>query len=63
MVEQFDGGVRLILGRAVAATSDTVASTQAWVTELEGLLTAYPQEWQFSVDKHWSRVLRPAPRG
>lgn len=61
IVEQTGGRLRLVLGREVSPDADIVASTQEWVTELERLLKSRPQEWQFSVDKHWSRVLRRPP--
>ncbi len=57
MVEQTEAGLSLILGRDAVPTQDTVASTQIWVSELERLLRACPEEWTFSLDKHWSRVL------
>lgn len=58
VVDQSSGGMRLILGNAVEPLADVVETTQAWVTELESLIRAYPEEWTFSLDKHWSRVLR-----
>lgn len=61
VVEQTPGGMRLVLGRAVEPMADVVETTQAWVTELESLIRAYPEEWTFSLDKHWSRVLRQSP--
>lgn len=62
-VEQTDHGVSLILGETVTPTGDMSETTQAWVSEHERLIRAYPEEWAFSLDKHWSRVLRadPAP--
>lgn len=60
-VEQTDHGVTLILGEAVIPTDDMVETTQAWVSEHERLIGLYPEEWAFSLDKHWSRVLRMPP--
>lgn len=58
MVTQADDGVSLILGEATVPTEDLSASTQAWVSELERLVSTHPHEWAFCLDKHWSRVLR-----
>lgn len=62
-VEQTRQYLRLHLSEAVIPTEDTQGTTQAWVSELERLVRAHPAEWAFSLDKHWSRVLRmdPAP--
>lgn len=57
-VVQTQDGLQLILGEAVIPTPDMQETTQAWVSELERLVRANPQEWAFSLDKHWSRVLR-----
>lgn len=60
IVEQTEDGVSLVIGRTVTPSADIVATTQDWVNELERLLRSYPDEWAFSLDKHWSRVLRGA---
>lgn len=64
VVAQTPDRMRLILGDAVEPTDEVVETTQAWVSGLEGLIREYPEEWTFSLDKHWSRVLRRAsPQG
>lgn len=56
-VRQASDGVSLILGKAVFPTAGIVETTQDWVDELTNLLRANPEEWNFCLDKHWSRVL------
>ena len=60
-VQQTRQHLRLHLSPTVIPTPDTQETTQAWVTELEQLVRAHPEEWAFSLDKHWSRVLRADP--
>ena len=60
-VEQTRQQLRLIMGEAIVPTDDMVETTQAWVSELERLVRDHPTEWAFSLDKHWSRVLRNDP--
>lgn len=55
------GGISLILGDASVPTGDVQEATQAWVSELERLVKAHPEEWAFSLDKHWSRVVQADP--
>ena len=50
--------ISLRLGVAVEPSDDPLATTHAWVAELENLLRKHPEEWTFALDKHWSRVLR-----
>ncbi len=57
-VDQSKDGMSLVLGNAVAPTENLSDTTQAWVTELESLIKSYPDEWAFSLDKHWSRILQ-----
>lgn len=52
--------ISLRLGAAVEPSDDTLATTQAWVAELEKLLRTHPEEWTFALDKYWSRILRDA---
>lgn len=56
-VRQTDDGLRLCLGKEIWPTQNIVDSTQFWIAELEKLLRANPEDWSFSLDKHWSRVL------
>jgi lauroyl/myristoyl acyltransferase len=56
-VRQTGNGVSLILGNAILPTAAIVETTQSWVHELESLLRANPEEWNFCLDKHWSTVL------
>lgn len=62
VVEQTPQGMRLVFGPAVVPSGDIVATTQDLVSALEALVRLYPAEWAFSLDKHWSRVLRRAAR-
>jgi lauroyl/myristoyl acyltransferase len=57
-VTQTDGRLTLLIGNAIAPSADIVASTQDLVSQLEGFITLHPDEWPFSVDKHWSRALQ-----
>jgi KDO2-lipid IV(A) lauroyltransferase len=62
VVAQHDRGISLVLGQGAIPEGDLQAATQAWVSELERLLKAHPEEWAFSLDKHWSRTLQaPSP--
>jgi lauroyl/myristoyl acyltransferase len=56
-VQQTDGGLTLRLGKASSPTHSIAEDTQCWIDELEKLLRSNPEEWNFSLDKHWSRVL------
>ena len=56
-VRQTDGGISLCLGKESSPTHSIIEDTQYWVDELEKLLRSNPEEWNFSLDKHWSRVL------
>jgi lauroyl/myristoyl acyltransferase len=56
-VRQTDDGLSLFLGKESLPTHSIVESTQYWVDELEKLLRSNPEEWNFFLDKHWSRVL------
>lgn len=56
-IQQTEDGIRLHPGKDVWPGHNIVESTQCWVDELEKLLRAYPGDWSFSLDKHWSRVL------
>jgi KDO2-lipid IV(A) lauroyltransferase len=56
-VRQTGKGVRLILGEAVLPTDDIAKTTQSWIDEIAELLRENPEEWNFSLDKHWSTVL------
>jgi KDO2-lipid IV(A) lauroyltransferase len=56
-VRQTGNGVTLILGKEILPAADIVETTQEWVDELANLLRANPEEWNFSLDKHWSTVL------
>jgi lauroyl/myristoyl acyltransferase len=56
-VRQTEDGLSLCLGKDSSPTQSIVESTQYWVDELEKLLRANPEEWNFCLDKHWSRVL------
>jgi len=58
MVVQSDTGIELMLGPAIAPDRDLAAVTQRWVTAMEDLILCHPSEWTFSLDRHWSRVLR-----
>ncbi|QXT40792.1 hypothetical protein [Gymnodinialimonas ceratoperidinii] len=58
VVAQEGNGISLILGHGAVPEGDLQEATQAWVSELERLLEAYPEEWAFSLDKHWSRTLQ-----
>ena len=57
-VVQGPESIILHLGTEVSPTESLVETTQAWIDELERLLKAYPEEWTFSLDKHWSKALR-----
>ena len=61
IVVQRRGEIRLVLGPTVEATGDIAETTQAWVTEMELLIRAHPEEWAFWLDKNWSRLLRAEP--
>ena len=61
MVEQTKSEIRLILGKTVVPSANLATTTQEWVRELELLVRAYPHEWAFWLDKHWSRLLRKSP--
>jgi KDO2-lipid IV(A) lauroyltransferase len=56
-VRQTGDGLRLIIGKEVWPTENLVDSTQAWMDEVVTLLRANPEEWNFALDKNWSRVL------
>jgi KDO2-lipid IV(A) lauroyltransferase len=56
-VRQTEDGLSLCLGKDSSPTQSIVESTQYWVDELEKLLRSNPEEWNFCLDKHWSRVL------
>lgn len=58
MVVQTKDAISLHIGAAIEPGVDLVATTQAWLTEMERLIREYPEEWTFALDKHWSRVLR-----
>ena len=58
IVTQSRGKLTVVLGKAVQPEGELVADTQAWVSELEALLRAHPEEWTFALDRQWSRVLR-----
>jgi lauroyl/myristoyl acyltransferase len=58
LVTQTDGRLTLLIGNAIAPSADIVASTQDLMSQLEGFITLHPDEWAFSVDKHWSRALQ-----
>lgn len=55
-VEQSNGGMTLHIGSTVIP-DDALKTTQSWVSELEKLFRAFPTDWGFVYDKHWSRVL------
>lgn len=57
VTQNADGGISLVLGNAAVPTGDVQEATQVWVSELERLVKTHPEEWAFSLDKHWSRVL------
>ena len=59
-VSQTDTHIVLNFRPEVMPGADIVETTQAWMGELEALMRAYPDEWTFALDKHWSRVLREA---
>ena len=63
MIVQSEDRISLRLGNAITPGEDLIATTQDWVDELERLLRAYPDEWTFALDKHWSRVLRQSAGG
>jgi KDO2-lipid IV(A) lauroyltransferase len=56
-VRQTGDGISLILGKAIPANDDIARTTQDWMDELVELLRENPEEWNFSLDKHWSKVL------
>jgi KDO2-lipid IV(A) lauroyltransferase len=56
-VRQTDGGISLCLGKETLPTRSIAEDTQCWVDELEKLLRSDPEEWNFCLDKHWSKVL------
>jgi lauroyl/myristoyl acyltransferase len=56
-VRQTEDGLSLCLGKEISPTHSIVESTQYWVDELEKLLRSNPEEWNFFLDKHWSKVL------
>ena len=62
-VTQTDGRLKLLIGSAIAPSADIVASSQNLVTQLEGFIKLHPEEWAFSVDKHWSRALQNGATG
>ncbi|MGI1663225.1 hypothetical protein ACRDNQ_13370 [Palleronia sp. KMU-117] len=62
MVGQGPDRISLLLHQAVPPRDDLVDMTQEWVDGLAELLRATPSDWTFALDKHWSRVLRSAPR-
>ena len=62
MVDQTDSGMSLIMGEPIIPTKDIVETTQKWVSGMEQLVRAYPDEWAFSLDKYWSRVLTTASK-
>ncbi|MGB5891419.1 MAG: hypothetical protein WBH75_15790, partial [Thermoanaerobaculia bacterium] len=39
---------------------DLVASTQRWASSFERSIRAYPADWVFMFDKHWSRIIAAA---
>jgi KDO2-lipid IV(A) lauroyltransferase len=58
MVVQTDTSIELILGPTINPDDDLAATTQDWMSALEDLVSTYAPEWTFSLDKHWSEVLR-----
>jgi lauroyl/myristoyl acyltransferase len=62
-VTQTDGRLTLLIGSTIAPSADNVASSQNLVTQLEGFIKLHPEEWAFSVDKHWSRALQNGATG
>lgn len=61
-VRQTRDGITLIPGRAIWPTDGIAETTQSWIAEMEGLIRSNPEEWNFSLDKHWSRVLIAATK-
>ena len=58
IVVQTRDEIRLVLGPTVEPSGDIAETTQRWVTEMERLIRAHPEEWAFWLDKNWSRLLR-----
>lgn len=54
---QIGNGVNLILGKAILPTASVVETTQSWVDEVVNLIRENPEEWNFCLDKHWSKAL------
>ena len=48
----------LIPGDAVWPKDGLVETTQTWFDEIVALILSNPEEWNFSLDKHWSRAVR-----
>jgi len=57
MVEHTPDAVTLHIGEPIIAT-DTIATTQKWLSALEQFFRRFPGNWIFVYDKHWSRLLR-----
>ena len=56
MVEHTEDAVRLHWGEPITA-GEIQATTQAWVSALEGFFNRFPYDWIFVYDKHWARLL------
>jgi KDO2-lipid IV(A) lauroyltransferase len=56
-IRQTGTGIRLIPGNAVWPGDGLAETTQSWLDEVERLIRSNPEEWNFSLDKHWSKVL------
>jgi lauroyl/myristoyl acyltransferase len=54
---QTGNGINLILGKVILPTASIVETTQSWVDEVVNLVRENPEEWNFCLDKHWSKVL------
>lgn len=62
-IRQTGTGITLIPGDAVWPKDGLVETTQTWFDEIVALILSNPEEWNFSLDKHWSKVLIAARAG
>jgi KDO2-lipid IV(A) lauroyltransferase len=61
-IVQTSDTISLHLGQSITPDDDLVGTTQRWTDELVRMFTAYPDEWVFALDKHWSKALRASDK-
>lgn len=57
-VVQTKDTISLCLGASIEPCENLLETTQQWLSELERLIRAHPEEWTFALDKYWSKAVR-----